>query len=187
MHLQTPVNQPPRPEDDAINELFAQHYKASFHTALRILRSKEDSEDAVQAAYLAAFRAFHTFRAESSFNTWITRIVVNSCLGLLRKRRARPQVALDDIPPARPLVESNDLTPETLCQSRELRAAHASAASGLPRHLHEVYLPCEISGIALPEVAHRLGLTAVAAKSRLFRARRRVERTFRSTILRRVA
>ena len=54
---------------DSLNELFAEHYKASLWTALRILRSKEDSEDAVQNAYCAAFRNFHQFRGESSFKT----------------------------------------------------------------------------------------------------------------------
>src|SRR5713101_6403906 len=85
------------PQGDAINELFSQHYKVSLRTAHRILRSKEDSEDAVQTAYCAAFRHFHRFRGESSFKTWITRIVVNCCLMQLRERRAKPQVALDEI------------------------------------------------------------------------------------------
>ena len=171
-------------QSDAINELFARHYGASLRTAYRILRSKEDSEDAVQTAYFAAFRKLNQFRGESSFNTWITRIVVNSCLIQLRARRAKRQVALDDI---RPAPESRAFTPETLCYQRELQDAHAKAASRLPQNLKEVYASRLISDIEFPAVAHHLGLTRNAAKSRLFRARRRIEHSLQSVIRRRAA
>lgn len=184
MYQQTNVNEPLSLQGDPIDELFAQHYKASLRTARRILRSREDSEDAVQTAYCAAYRNFHTFRGESSFNTWITRIVVNCCLMQLRARRARRQVTLDD---AQPALESCAETPETLCYLRELQAAHAKAASRLPQNLKDVYAPCLIGGIAFPTVTHHLGLTSNAAKSRLFRARRKIEHALRPMIQRRAA
>ena len=172
MYQQLKVNGSLPSQGDAINELFAQHYQNSLRTAKRILRSKEDSEDAVQTAYCAAFRQFHTFHGESSFKTWITRIVVNCSLMQLRERRARPQVALDEVQYG---LESHAVTPETLCYLRELQAAHTNAASRLPQNLKDIYAPCQIADIAFPVVAHQLGLTATAAKSRLFRARRKVE------------
>ena len=171
-------------QGDALNELFAQHYRASFRTAYRILRSKEDAEDGVQTAYCAAFRNLHSFRGESSFKTWITRIVVNCCLIQLRQRRARPELALDDILPA---LEGHAATPEWLCYLAELRAAHAEAASRLPKELHDVYASSVLSDIAFPKVALQLGLTTAAAKSRLFRARKRVELARQPGIQRRAA
>jgi RNA polymerase sigma-70 factor (ECF subfamily) len=171
-------------QEDAINELFAQHYKPCLRTAYRILRSREDSEDAVQSAYCAAFRAFRRFRGESSFKTWITRIVVNCCLMQLRERRAGLQGALDDIENT---VASHSATPETLCYMAELQAAHARAASRLPQLLHAVYDQSVISGNALPAVGHRLRLTPAAVKSRLFRARKKVEHDLRPIIRRRAA
>jgi RNA polymerase sigma-70 factor (ECF subfamily) len=184
MYQQPNVDETLPSQGEAINELFAQHYKASLRTAYRILRSKEDSEDAVQTAFCAAFRHLHRFRGESSFKTWITRIVVNYCLTQWRDRRARPQLALDDI---LPILESHTLSPEALCYLAELQGAHANAASRLPKVLHDVYAESVISGIALPKVADQLGLTATAAKSRLFRARRRVEHDLHSVIQRRLA
>ena len=171
-------------QGDAINELFAQHYEISLRTARRILRSKEDSEDAVQTAYCAAFRHFDRFRGESSFKTWIARIVVNCCLMQLRVRRARPQVPLDDLERT---VASHAPTPEVLCYLAELQAAHARAASRLPKSLHDVYAESVISGIAFPKVVDRLGVTTAAAKSRLLRARRRIEHAVQQTIQRRAA
>jgi len=177
-------NEALRSQDIVINELFVQNYEASLRTAYRILRSKEDSEDAVQTAYCAAFRHFYRFRGESSFKTWITRIVVNSCLMQLRERRARTQVALDD---AQPALVSHALTPETLCYLRELQAAHTNAASRLPQSLKDVYAPFLIADMAVPTVPHDLGLTTAAAKSRLFRARRKVAHALQSVVHRRAA
>ena len=171
-------------QGEAVNELFAQHYKGSFRIANRILRSKEDAEDAVQIAYCAAFQHFHSFRGESSFKTWITQIVVNCCLMQLRERRARPQLALDDILRA---LASHDPTPEALCYLAELRAAHTTAASRLPKLLQDVYAETVISGVAFPKVADRFGLTPTAAKSRLFRARKKIERSLQSLIQGRAA
>ena len=183
MYQQANVNETLPSQGDAINELFAQHYGVSLRTAYRILRSKEDAEDAVQTAYCAAFRNFNNFRGESTFKTWITRIVVNSCFVQLRERRAKRQVSLDDIQPA---PESHALTPEALCYQRELQAAHTKAALRLPQKLKDVYAPL-IAEIEFSTVTHHLGLTANAAKSRLFRARRRVEHSLQSVIQGRAA
>jgi RNA polymerase sigma-70 factor (ECF subfamily) len=187
MRQQTYLNEAMQAQGEAANALFAQHYESSLRVARRILRSREDSEDAVQTAYCAAFRNLHTFRGEASFKSWITRIVVNCCLKQMRKRRARPWVAFDDAKHAIPITDSNPVTPETLCCWWELQDAHASAASRLPQVLQDVYVPCAISGLALQEVADRLGLTPVAAKARLFRARKRVESSLQAVVQRRAA
>jgi RNA polymerase sigma-70 factor (ECF subfamily) len=187
MHQQSNGNETIRAQREVVNALFAQHYEGSLRVAHRILRSREDAEDAVQTAYCAAFRKLHAFRGEASFKTWITRIVVNACLAQMRKRRARSWVALDNATRALPMIESHAVTPETLCCSGELQDAHVSAASRLPQHLQDVYVPCAISGLAVPSVAHHLGLTVAAAKARLFRARRKVEISLQSVSRRRAA
>jgi RNA polymerase sigma-70 factor (ECF subfamily) len=167
-----------------MNELFARHYKSSFQTALGILRSSEDSQDAVQSAYCSAFRNFHKFRGESSFKTWITRIVVNCCLMQLRERRTRPQRALDDL---LPVLESHAPTPDVLCYQAELRSVHMKAVARLPKTLRDVYTASEICGVAFPEVVEQMGLTTAAAKSRLLRARRSVEHAVQIAIQQRAA
>lgn len=174
MYQHASVNEALPSGSDPINDLFAQHYAASVRIAYRVLRSREDAEDAVQTAYCAAFRHLHTFRGESSFKTWITRIVVNCCLMHLRERRNRPKLALDDV---LPIFKSQVASPEALCYRAELQAAHRDAASKLPRVFHDVYTQSILRGNALPKVADQLGLTAAAAKSRLFRARRKVRHT----------
>ena len=64
----------------AIAELFSRHYSSCLRLARGILRSEDDSQDAVQSAYVSAFQHFYAFRGESSFRTWISRIVINRCM-----------------------------------------------------------------------------------------------------------
>jgi len=68
----------------ALSQFFELHYSNSLGVARRILFSPAEAEDAVQTAYCAAFQQFQLFRGESSFRTWITRIVVNRSLMAIR-------------------------------------------------------------------------------------------------------
>ncbi len=184
MFPQTSPNDGPTTQANFVNDLFAQHYQASLRTARRILRTREDAEDAVQTAYCAAFRHLDGFRSESSFKTWIIRIVVNCCLLHLRERRGKWLVGLDDV---RAFAHSHVNTPETLCYLGELETAHRKAAAELPQTLKTVYDFYMHSGDACALISRRLGLTPAAAKSRLFRARRRVETSLKPVIQRRAA
>jgi RNA polymerase sigma-70 factor (ECF subfamily) len=161
-------------DQTAMAELFGRHYSSSLRTARGILRSEDESQDAVQVAYFAAFQHLHNFRGDASFKTWLTRIVVNCCLMQLRESRRRINwVHLDD--PEGELgpdfLSSPAPTPEksTLCQ--EIAAAFSEAVSTLPRHLRDVYSLHSVAGLSLKEIAAQMGLTLPAAKTRLFRAR----------------
>ena len=184
MHQQADGDENLPAQGKMINEVFSLHYQAALRTAYRFLRSKEDAADAVQTAYSAAFQNLNGFRGESSFKTWITRIVMNCCLIQLRERRTRRHVALDDL---QSVLESREATPEALCYLAELQVAHKWAASRLPQKLKDVYASSLMADVPFPLVAQDLGLTTSAAKARLFRARRKVERSFQSVIQGRAA
>jgi RNA polymerase sigma-70 factor (ECF subfamily) len=170
----------------AMSELFGRHYRASLRVAQRILSSTAESEDAVQAAYCSAFQHLDAFRGESSFRTWITRIVVNHCLMMIREpwhrviltseghaKNFEKSRGLDDFP-------SQLISPEKAVWCREIAVAHGEAIATLPKLLREVYLLFAVSGLAVAEIAHTLGITIPATKSRLFRARNTMRTSLRS-------
>jgi RNA polymerase sigma-70 factor (ECF subfamily) len=162
---------------NAMTELFRRHYSASIGVARNMLPSRDESLDAVQSAYLAAFRKFDSFRGQASFKTWITRIVMNECLMLLRRPvRQRETVSLDHAGPEgrAMLVVDRAPTPEDLARSAEASRSIEALAEKLPKRLREVFLLCELSGLSVREAADALGLTRQATKTRLFRARSRV-------------
>ena len=159
---------------EAMAELFRRHYPLSISLARRILPARDESSDAVQSAYLSAFRNFNSFRGDSSFKTWITRIVVNHCLMHVRNSaRWRRFVSLDDFDSglAPVVVRDTTPTPEDLMQSREMCKMLGETTAQLSRPLRETFTLCAISGLSIAETAKALGLTVPAAKTRLFRAR----------------
>ena len=64
------------------------HRVKVYHTVLRVVRQREDAEDAVQRCFQRAFTNLARFRGDSKFSTWVTRIAINEALMLLRQRRA---------------------------------------------------------------------------------------------------
>ena len=154
----------------AIAELVRRHYNASLHLAQGIMRGTEDAQDAVQVAYFLAIRRIEDFRGESSFKTWISRIVVNCCLLELREARRRMTwVPVEEQGPE--LFPSHAPSPEKSAWCREISSAFSTAVAKLPENLREAYTLFAISGLSLREVAEALGLSVSATKTRLFRAR----------------
>src|SRR6516162_6892322 len=78
-----------RGEETAFTCLFEAHKRAVYSLCLRMTHSPSDAEDLTQEAFLQVFRKIATFRGDSSFSTWLHRLVVNAVLGHLRKRRAQ--------------------------------------------------------------------------------------------------
>ena len=164
---------------DAMTELFRRHYTSSIQVARRILPFRDEYADAVQSAYLSAFLKFNSFRGESSFKTWITKIVMNQCLMRLRgPGKDRAYVCLDDAVTAKANLMCS--TPEELASRAETSSALANAAAGLPKPMREVFIRCAVSGFSVQDAATALGLSETAAKSRLFRARLHMRRALKA-------
>lgn len=164
-------------DQEAMAELFRRHYPSCLRLARGILRSDDDSQDAVQSAFVSAFQHFDTFRGDSSFRTWISRIVVNRCMVQKRTPWSRVSwVYLDELPAGRgaDCLTCGLPTPEKSAYSRELQSALARAVSHLPRSLREAFTLYSVSGLNVNQVAETLGLSPAAAKTRVFRARARV-------------
>ena len=69
--------------------LIVERYKnMAFTLAFRILRNREDAEEAAQDAFLKCYYGLNDFKFDSSFGTWLYRIVYTSSVSLLRKRKS---------------------------------------------------------------------------------------------------
>jgi hypothetical protein len=79
----------------AFDELFTLYSRRLHRTVLSITKNSADAEDAMQDSFLQAFLAINRFEGRSNFYSWLTRIAINSSLMILRRRRARPEVSVD--------------------------------------------------------------------------------------------
>lgn len=72
-------------DNDAFAQLVQRHSADAFRTVFMVLRDRNEVEDVVQEAFLICYRKLKSFRMESSFKTWLYRIVVNQCYDRMRK------------------------------------------------------------------------------------------------------
>src|SRR5436305_1080277 len=83
-----------RGERDAFRELFENYKDRVYSVALRFAGNPNTAMDIAQDTFLKLFSSIRDFRGDSSFDTWIYRLVVNSCLD--HRRRARRLTPLVD-------------------------------------------------------------------------------------------
>ena len=161
---------------DAFQILFERYEKRMFRVAVRVLRNREDAEDAVQQAFERAYVHLSSFQGNSRFSTWLTRITINESLMLLRKRRPG-HLSLE----GNKIVEEEEMTleiedaaatPEERSETRELHTILKTAIGELKPILSEVVQLLDINEMTTTETAEILGLPRGTIKARAFRARR---------------
>lgn len=86
------VRQSRNGNSQAVEKLVKSCQPTAFRLALSILDDPDEADDVAQDALIQAIRAIPTYRAEATFQTWFYRIIVNNCLGKLRKRRTRERL-----------------------------------------------------------------------------------------------
>jgi RNA polymerase sigma-70 factor (ECF subfamily) len=147
-----------------------------YRTAFAVLRNKEDAEDTVQEAWLRAYNHLKSFQGRSSFSTWMTRIVLNSALMVLRKKRSEREAGGHDLGEA----ERNSLNlqlcdisanPELIYGKEQRKNLLSLAVANLRPRLRRVLQAAQLGELSLKETAHVLGISVNAVKDQLFHAR----------------
>lgn len=161
---------------DAIRLLTSANNQRLFRTAWSILKDRSEAEDAVQSAYLNAFASIDRFEARSSLSTWLTRIVINEALSrsrALAKRRERLEAeGVTMINDYRP-----DDAPDVVVARQQLRGLLERSVADLPDAFRTVFVLRDVEGISVEETSAALNIPVATVKSRLFRARRRLQLT----------
>ncbi len=73
------------------------HYRAVYNMAHRFMGDHGAADDVVQDTFLKAYHAIESFRAESSFKSWLLRIAINTAKNALRSRDSRKMVDVEDV------------------------------------------------------------------------------------------
>jgi RNA polymerase sigma-70 factor (ECF subfamily) len=168
-------------DPDACNELFAQYNRRIFNTAYRILGEESSAEDALQETLLNVYRGISNFRGDSKVSTWISRITINVCLGILRKGKNRQYVELEDECaselPAEPTPFTDPLAHTSLEELRSLIKEtfdRMSDKQGIVVRLHDM------EGHTIQEIAGIIDCPVGTVKSRLFYGRQEFKTLFNS-------
>lgn len=156
--------------------LISSYDKRAYNIAYRVMGNEEDAKDMAQEALLRVFRSIKSFRGQSSFSTWLYRIVTNVCLDELRRRKNEKYVSMDstiqtDSGELHLEICSDKETPESVFEQVEQREVIRNAISELKDEYRSVIVLRDIQGFSYEEISGILDCSLGTVKSRINRAR----------------
>lgn len=168
----------------AFRELFDKYHRRAFAVAMGVVKNQDDALDAVQEAFVKVHKNIDKFHGNSSFYTWLYRIVMNVSIDHVRKKSRRKTLDFDE----RALHEESEVAgdgalvpnlsnanPGKAALRRELGGAIQTALAELPEHHRAVIVLREIEGMSYEEMAEALEVPKGTVMSRLFHARKKMQ------------
>jgi len=154
--------------------LMRRHNRRVFRATRAILRRDDEAEDVMQEAYVRAYEHLANFRGEASFATWLTRIAIHEALA--RKRKEQRFAPLD-LAPREPTVMplESPRSPEQEVNDQQLRAVLERAIDALPDDFRAVFVLRAVEQMTGAEAALCLDIPEETVKTRLHRARLRLQ------------
>lgn len=166
---------------DAFRSLFERYHRRAYALAFGVVRHQEDALDVVQDAFIKAHRYLDKFEGNSSFYTWLYRIVMNLAIDHLRKHRRVKPVELDESKLEDGGEES--LLPRILggnpsraLMDKEIRARIDQALGELSENHRSVLVMRELEGLSYEDMAKAMDCSKGTIMSRLFHARRNMQK-----------
>jgi RNA polymerase sigma-70 factor (ECF subfamily) len=165
--------------EEALALILDRYRERIYRTALKVTNNHNDAEDVVQEVSLTIYRKAHSFRTDSKFSTWLYRLVTNEAISRLRKIKRERTVSLDDFMPRfeddghhaeRPVVDWSQEV-EKKVAGKEIQSIIEKAMQQLSPIDRTVVVLSEIEELTNPEIGKALGLSVLAVKGRLHRAR----------------
>jgi RNA polymerase sigma-70 factor (ECF subfamily) len=157
-------------DPEAVRAVYRRHAGSMLVLARSRLADPERAHDAVQQAFLQAWRAAATYDPSRPLATWLYSITRRVCVDLYRRDRRRAVLTDSGDSPDEVVADVAPGGVERSWEAHEVRAA----VDRLRAEEREIIRLAYFEGLALPEVAERLGLPLGTVKSRSFRAYRRL-------------
>jgi RNA polymerase sigma-70 factor (ECF subfamily) len=174
----TLVREAQQGEMDAFEELVGRHRDKIYARAFSMMRSEDDAIDLSQEAWVKGWQRLAQFHGESSFATWMTRIVINLCLDELRKQKRHREESIEEMDEETggverhmPVVTAN---PTAGLEREELRKRIDQALGQLSNEHRTVLVLHEFQEMEYKEIAKTMGCSIGTVMSRLFYARRKL-------------
>jgi RNA polymerase sigma-70 factor, ECF subfamily len=177
-------------DTQAFEKLVSRHQQRLLAAAQRITNNREDAEDVMQEGFHKAFLHVDEFQEKARFSTWLTRIVMNEAIMLLRRRRRALEVLPEDAdndanPVSRAFVDRKP-NPEQSCWQRERTELLTQAIDRLRPKIRRTIVLHDIEECSAKETAQILGTSVSAVKSRVCRGRQELLATVSPGLLREV-
>jgi RNA polymerase sigma-70 factor (ECF subfamily) len=160
-------------------DLVANQQRRAVRVAFQYLRDAHDADEAVQDAFVKVFTHIATYREDSPFEVWFTRILVNACLDLRKARSRRLRWVLPiagNTKSDAPAPDVADVQPssEDRLVSQERMKEIGAAIEQLPDRQRTVFMLSQLGDQSTHEISQTLGLSEATVRVHLFRAVRKL-------------
>lgn len=178
----------------AFQKLVIAHQGRLFSVAFGMLRDRDDAMDVVQDAFIKAHRKLGEFEGNAAFSTWLYRIAVNLCIDKKRSDARKKKTDIDDaanrnLDDDDPLYAESKYAPRLAganplrnAGDKQLGAQIGKAMAELSDDHRAVVLLREVEGMSYEEIAEALHIPKGTVMSRLFHARKNLQRSLRPVL-----
>lgn len=155
-------------------QLYSLYSRAMYNICYRMTGQKEEAEDMLQESFSYAFSKLGSFRFESSFGAWLKRIVVNTCINQLKKKRVDLVYAEthNDTEPEEEPVDYGEI--------RMKADSVVKAMNELPQGYRVVFSLYLLEGYDHAEISGILGIAESTSKSQFLRAKKKMKEILES-------
>mgnify|MGYP006308224347 FL=1 len=170
---------------DAFNGIVLHYQDMVYNVAYRVMGEHDAAGDATQEAFISAYQKLEQYRG-GSFKAWLLRIVTNACYDELRRRQRQPVTPLKpELDDGEVLedpywIEDDQATPEEHIEDAELQAAIQKCINALDEKFRTVIVLVDVEGLDYATAADAAGVPIGTIKSRLARARERIQHCLQS-------
>ena len=158
----------------AFERLVARHQRMALNTAYRILRNREDAEDAAQESFIRVYTFLSTLREGTKFTSWLYRIVTNVCLSKMKETSSQQifvEADGEEAEAKHPELSDGTVNPEEVVAKDEFNGQIRELVVSLPPHYRAIITLYHLNDLSYHEIAETLGLPMGTVKTHLYRAK----------------
>ncbi len=164
----------------AFEELVRTYWDMASRRASSLTVSWQDAEDLVQEAFTRAWARVRDFRGDSSFSTWLLRIMENYHIDVQRKKARQPVISLEALK-----IPGKLRLPQSLCidlsalekkwEVEDLQKCIEAAFKKMPEVYSRVIVLRDVQRMSYEEIAEHMACSVEAIRCKLYRARKQMK------------
>ena len=169
-------------DQDSFEALVLSCREKAYNIALRYMQNEDDALDALQESFIKIFRHLSKFNEQSRFNTWVYRIVVNTCNDMMRK--SKKTVSIDggykdeDEKDVTLEIADNTARPDMVLERKENAEYIKKCLYSLSDEQREILVLRDVNELSYDEIAEILDCSLGTVKSRISRARQKFKKIY---------